>query len=194
MTRRTILAMSSFALGGGLLKAQNNFRLTPNAESELTLEVTKTGLMSGKKHHLVFSRYEGMVTQQPKPQVAFTVQANSLECQDDWVKPKDREKITRYGIDELLEASKYPELKYRSTSVAQNGDGYTIEGDLTIKRETHPVTVKVARNPDKSGLWKGEATIRFKDFNLKPPTAALGTIGTEDAMRLLFHVKSETAA
>ena len=95
--------------------------------------------MSGKKHHLVFSSYEGMATQQPKPQVAFTVQANSLECQDDWVKPKDKEKITRYGIDELLEASKYPELKYRSTTVAQNGDGYTINGDFIIKGKARPV-------------------------------------------------------
>ena len=193
MTRRAVLTWGSLAWSGRLLPAQT-IHLTSNAQSVFTLEVKKTGLMAGKKHHLVFSQYEGTVSQQPSPQIAFTVQANSLVCQDDWVKPKDKEKITRYAIDNLLEARKYPTLRYQSTAVRPNSDGYTITGNLTIKDETRPVSVKVVHQGNSGMVWTGEATIRLTDFNLKPPTAALGAIGTEDTMLLLFRLASEGSA
>ena len=192
MTRRSILTTGGLALSDRLLRAQT-IHLTPNPESEISLEVKKTGLMAGKQHHLVFSQYEGTVSQQPS-QVVFTVQAGSLICKDDWVKPKDKEKITRYAIDDLLEAQKYPTLRYRSTAVQQTSDGYTITGDLTIKDETRPVTVKVARKMNGRAMWTGEAIIRLTDFNLKPPTAALGAVGTEDAMQFLFHLATGAQA
>ncbi len=193
MTRRSVFAWGSLALIGRLLRAQT-IHLMPNTESEIALEVNKTGLMAGKKHHLVFSRYQGTASQGTSPQVTFTVQADSFVCQDDWVKPKDKEKITRYAIDDLLEAHRYPTLRYKSTAVHSNGSSYRIDGNLTIKNETRPVAVTVARKVSDRIVWTGEATIRLTDFNLKPPTAALGAIGTEDATHLVFHLTSNNSA
>ncbi len=144
--------------------------------------------MAGKKHHLLFRQYEGIVSQNPASQVTFTVQAASLVCEDDWVKPKDREKITRYALHDLLQSNKYPVLRYESTSVQANGDAYAISGNLTVKDQTRPVAVHVVRTVNGGRtIWTGGATIRLTDFHLKPPTAALGAIGTEDEMHLLFH-------
>jgi polyisoprenoid-binding protein YceI len=35
----------------------------------------------------------------------------------------------------------YPELVFRSTGIEREGDDYKIHGDLTIKDQTHPVTL-----------------------------------------------------
>ena len=186
LTRRTVLASWGLATVGHSLQGQPT-RLSPNTRSEVMLEVKKTGLMAGKTHRLVFTQYEGVVSQQPTPQVTFTVQSGSVVCEDDWVKPKDKQKITLYTINDMLEAQKYPTVSYRSTVVETAGDGYTIRGDLTIKDQVKPVTIRVTVPKQGTAQWTGSADFRLTDFNLKPPTAALGAIGTEDTVRLSFH-------
>jgi len=42
---------------------------------------------------------------------------------------------------DFFEAETFPELTFRSTSIKTRGDGYKIEGDLTIRGETRPVTL-----------------------------------------------------
>ena len=42
---------------------------------------------------------------------------------------------------DFLDAATYPELLFRSTHIEQSGDGYRIDGDLTIRGETRPVTL-----------------------------------------------------
>jgi polyisoprenoid-binding protein YceI len=43
---------------------------------------------------------------------------------------------------DFLDALVYPELVFRSTHIERNGDGYKIDGDLTIRSETRPVTLE----------------------------------------------------
>jgi polyisoprenoid-binding protein YceI len=46
----------------------------------------------------------------------------------------------------FLEVEKYPEIKFKSTSVERSGDDhYKLTGDLTIKETTHPVVLDVVR-------------------------------------------------
>ena len=46
----------------------------------------------------------------------------------------------------FLEVEKYPEIKFKSTSVEPSGgDHYKLTGDLTIKETTHPVVLDVVR-------------------------------------------------
>jgi polyisoprenoid-binding protein YceI len=45
------------------------------------------------------------------------------------------------GAD-FFDAATYPELVFRSTHIARSGDGYKIDGDLTIRGETRPVTLE----------------------------------------------------
>jgi polyisoprenoid-binding protein YceI len=42
---------------------------------------------------------------------------------------------------DFLEADAYPELTFRSTSIVASGQGYKINGDLTIRGQTRPVTL-----------------------------------------------------
>jgi polyisoprenoid-binding protein YceI len=42
---------------------------------------------------------------------------------------------------DFFEADVYPELMFRSTSITASGQGYRIDGDLTIRDQTRPVTL-----------------------------------------------------
>jgi polyisoprenoid-binding protein YceI len=43
---------------------------------------------------------------------------------------------------DFFDAEAFPELTFRSTKIAASGDGYKIDGDLTIKGVTRPVTLE----------------------------------------------------
>ena len=42
---------------------------------------------------------------------------------------------------DFFDAENFPELTFRSTTIEARGDGYKIDGDLTIRGETRPVTL-----------------------------------------------------
>jgi polyisoprenoid-binding protein YceI len=43
---------------------------------------------------------------------------------------------------DFFDVEKFPELTFRSKRITAGGDGYRIDGDLTIHGETHPVTLE----------------------------------------------------
>jgi polyisoprenoid-binding protein YceI len=43
---------------------------------------------------------------------------------------------------DFFDADAFPELSFRSTKITPSGDGYKIDGDLTIKGVTRPVTLE----------------------------------------------------
>ena len=74
----------------------------------------------------------------------------------------------------FLEVAKYPEIKFKSTSVEPSGDHFKLTGDLTIKETTHPVVLDVTRygefnDPGMMGhriAYGATAKINRKDFGL----------------------------
>jgi polyisoprenoid-binding protein YceI len=75
----------------------------------------------------------------------------------------------------FLEVEKYPEIKFRSTSVEPaDGDHFTLTGDLTIKETTRPVVLDVTRygefnDPGMMGhriAYGATTKINRKDFGL----------------------------
>ncbi|RAY11255.1 polyisoprenoid-binding protein [Actinomadura craniellae] len=56
----------------------------------------------------------------------------------------DRDGHLRSG--DFLEIEKYPVLKFAATGVREDGDDYLIDGELTIKDVTRPVTLKTEFN------------------------------------------------
>jgi polyisoprenoid-binding protein YceI len=75
----------------------------------------------------------------------------------------------------FLEVEKYPEIKFKSTSVEPSGEGrYKLTGDLTIKETTHPVVLDVERygefnDPGMMGhriAYGANTKINRRDFGL----------------------------
>jgi polyisoprenoid-binding protein YceI len=194
MNRRTILLLGSVTLVSKLF-SKTLTTLTPAADATVVLEVEKTGLMAGKKHRFVFADYHGHVSDGAPgvggKQVIFTVHSASIRCEDTWVNDKDRSKILKYALNDMLKADQYPEIRYVSSAIHERGgNSYSIDGNLTIGIKTRPVSVCAARQLDGAAKpwWNGSAVISLSDFGLRAPTAALGAIGTKDKMHLSFHL------
>ena len=75
----------------------------------------------------------------------------------------------------FLEVDKYPTMHFKSTKIEQTGsDTYNATGDLTIKGNTHPVTLKVVKygefnDPTMMGHrigYSAETKINRRDFGL----------------------------
>jgi polyisoprenoid-binding protein YceI len=189
------LLLASAALPG----EARRYRIDPDPDSRFALEVEKTGLMSGKKHLLVFERYSGQLqydsVNPEQSRVELTIEAGSLVVKDDWVTEKERAKIADEALNKQLAAKQHPEMKFRSGSIrAAGGDGrYEVQGELTIREMARPVVVHVSlrEGPGGSLLFDGEATVKMKDYGLKPPSAALGLIGTRNEMTVRFELRYE---
>jgi len=47
---------------------------------------------------------------------------------------------------EFLDAANHPQMQFRSTAITEDGSGYSMKGDLTIKGTTMPVTLHASYN------------------------------------------------
>jgi polyisoprenoid-binding protein YceI len=178
------------------------YRIRPSAESTFTLEVSKTGLMAGKKHLLFFEQYAGEVDYNPlHPEIStvrLTVEARSVTCKDAWVKKKEqRKKIVEAAVNDMMAAGQYPQLTFASTRITSKSRGqFEIQGNLTVRGITKPITFVAAAKP--SGIERleidGDAQIHLQDYGLKPPSALVGLIGTKSKMTLRFLVWAEKTA
>lgn len=174
-----------------------DLRIRPAEGSRFTLTVEKTGLYRGKKHLFVFERYEGLARYDPahpeQAQVQFEVEASSAVLMDDWVSPKDKKKILEFTLKDMLDAAHHPKIRFASSRIERTGEmQFRADGMLTLRGISKPVEVRVALR-EASTVLDGTAIVKITDYGLKPPSAALGTIGTKDQMTVSFSLRAAKA-
>ena len=75
---------------------------------------------------------------------------------------------------DFFETEKFPDIRFRSRRIAKAGaDSFTVDGDLTIRDVTRPITLTVVAGGHAKDPWGGErvgysttAKINRKDFGL----------------------------
>jgi polyisoprenoid-binding protein YceI len=171
------------------------YQIQPTPASSLSLQVFKTGFMSGKKHLFVFERYSGkLVYEAAAPEnsrVELVIESSSIVLKDQWLSPEDMKKVREHAGKEMLDIARYPRILFSSTKVTRSAAGsFTVAGNLTIRDIAKPVLVSVALQPETTGALKltGKAEVKLRDYGLKPPSAALGTVGTKNEMAFDFIV------
>ena len=97
-----------------------------------------------------FDKFEGTIITAPDPlqsSVTATVDLSSVNTgepnRDNHIKSAD-----------FFEVESHPEMTFRSTGVRPDGDDFLLDGDLTIRGTTKPVTLKLEVNgfgPDAYG-------------------------------------------
>ena len=177
-----------------VLSAQERtLRIEPAEGARIRLTVEKTRLLSGKRHDFTWSRYTGSLRFDPARPAAsaaeLVIDSDSLKCHDTWVSDTDLRKIEEFARKDMLGIPKHSQIQFRSHRIEQSAGGYKVTGQLTFRDNSKPVVLDVTLSPAGGTLWiDGRAEIRLTDYGLKPPTAALGTIGTRDEMAFEFHV------
>ncbi len=87
----------------------------------------------------------------------------------------------------VLEAERYPEIRFRSTRAETHGAGkWVVAGELSIRDRTRPVRVTAEEGSDQH--YRGTVTIRQKDFGIQPISLAGGTIKVKDEIRIEFDL------
>lgn len=126
------------------------------------------GMMTVRGHFAEVNATGTIVPDNPEASsVDVTINTNSVRTHNE-----SRDNDLRSS--NFLEVDKYPTMTFKSTSIEPAGqDRYTMTGDLTIKGNTHPLTLSVARygefNDPQMGhriAYSAEGKINRKDFGL----------------------------
>jgi polyisoprenoid-binding protein YceI len=122
------------------------------------------------------------------------IQAASLNVTDD-ISDKDRREIERKMHHEVLEADGFPEIIYecpRVSSIQKMGEGLfavVLNGELSLHGVTRaqPVSARVTLNGDTLRAV-GDFSVRQSDYEIKPVSAAGGTVKLKDELKLSFNI------
>ena len=169
------------------------YEIKPGTGSRFALEIYKTGLFSGKKHLFLFERYAGALNYNAaapeSSRIEVNVEAASFAVKDDWVSAGQAKSVREEAEGKNgLEVAKYSTIRFVASSIARATDSFTVQGALTIRGIEKPVVVNVTLKPGDAGTlrFEGKAEVKLKDYGIKPPTAALGAIGTRNEMAVSF--------
>jgi polyisoprenoid-binding protein YceI len=168
--------------------SSSSARSIDTARSVLTVRVYKTGLFSAFAHdHEIRAPIQKGAADEEKNTVEFTVDARALRVLDPGVSEKDRAEIqgTMLG-PKVLDSEKFPEIRFRSTSLGEAGeDKWIVRGDLTLHGQTHPVKVEVKGH---DGHYTGSARLSQKDFGITPVSIAGGSVKVKDEILVEFEI------
>ena len=186
------------ALANALMAAPANYVIQSSAAARLELGVEKTGLFRGKKHVFTFEKYKGTLqfdaAAPEQSKVELIIEPASILCHDTWVNMKDLKSVTEWALKEMLAVDRNPTMTFRSMVIRKRSDGmFDVDGMLTIRGTPKPVTVVATLHQDSDAklTLEGTSIIRMTDWGMKPPTAALGAIGTKADMPFKFNVTAE---
>jgi len=181
-----------FLAATALLAEPVEYKIVSGGGNMITLEVQKTGMMKGKAHHFEFPNFQGRLvydSQAPaNSKVELKIEATSMACHDTWVSPKDLQKIMDTALSDMLLVRQYPEMRFTSTKVTpQGGSHFQVDGVLTIRGIAKPITIAATLQPAGMAI-EGRSVFKMTSYDMKPPSALLGAIGTKDDMTASFHV------
>jgi polyisoprenoid-binding protein YceI len=167
--------------------------------SRFTVKVFASGLLSALGHNptVAVRDLAGEIRFSPDtPDVAsvtITVKASSLAVQDD-VKESDRHEIERVMFQDVLEASRYPEIVFQSSRVTLEtitAGRYRakVEGNLALHGLTRPQTITTQVFLSGNTLRaQAEFPLRQTEFGIAPVSVAGGTLKVKDELKCAFDI------
>lgn len=196
MARLTLLGTFLVFLPLGLGAAEDpkppNSRTIDPEQSSIIIHVFRAGLFSafGHDHEIRAPIVQGSFTEGENPAVEFSVDARKMSVEDKEVSPKDRAEIQSTMLGpKVLDTERYPEIKFRSSTVESAGAGkWQVRGDLTLHGQRLPITVDVG---GAKGRYRGSAVLRQKDFGITPVTVAGGAVKVKNEVKVEFQILGE---
>jgi polyisoprenoid-binding protein YceI len=112
----------------------------------------------------------------------------------DDISDKDRREIERLMKEEVLEITRYPEIRYEAATIAVSrvdGSLYsaTLNGNLSLHGVTRGqlITARVAAFGEMLRT-SGDFTLRQSDYQIKPVSVAGGALKLKDEVKLSFEM------
>lgn len=179
------LAIAGLLLAAGAGAQQ---QAVDTAKSVMTVRVYKAGLLSAFAHdHEIAAPITAGAADTATRHVEVHTRTGALRVRDAKVSDKDREEIRKTMLGpEVLDAERYPEIVFRSTSAEKTGAGWKVIGNLTLHGQTRPVTVEVRET---GGHYVGTSRFKQADFGIKPVKVAGGTVRVKDEVQIDLDIQ-----
>jgi polyisoprenoid-binding protein YceI len=167
--------------------------------STFTVRAFATGLLSAFGHNptIAIPDFEGEIVFNPEAieqsSLRLVIHAASLTVTDD-IREKDRIDINRAMHEEVLESDSYPDIIYECSRMTASkiGEGQywgNLNGELTLHgvKRNQPVPVRISMNGDVLRAT-GEFAVRQSEYDIRPVSAAAGTVKLKDELKLSFDI------
>lgn len=182
-----------------------SFEVGPE-NARLLVRTHRGGLGARAGHDLVIeaTRWAGQVSidagEPPGGHVEVRVDTHGLEVREGHggarpLTDKDRLEIKSNIEEKVLNADRYPELRFTAEKVAVEDHDAHLIGNLTIGGQTRPTGVDVDLEPAADGLHAhGTVQLRQTDFGIKPYSALMGMLKVADEVEVDFDVRLPSGA
>ena len=160
-------------------------------KSVLIIHVGKAGMFSaaGHAHWVDAPISHGQFNEGAAAHVEFSVDAGKMTVRaDEKTSAKDRAKVQETMQTAVLESKKYPEIRFRSTTVTPlGGQAWKVTGPLTLHGASKVVSVEVRRDGE---TYAGSARLKQSDFGIQPVTIGGGVVKVKDELDISFKIYS----
>jgi polyisoprenoid-binding protein YceI len=102
--------------------------------------------------------------------------------------PADVREIEASIASSVLSARRFPEIRFESSSVARQGDGYAVSGALTLAGATRPISFTVRRG---AGRLVAEVPVDQPAFGIRPFRAMLGALRVRREVRVRASIPAD---
>jgi polyisoprenoid-binding protein YceI len=123
-----------------------------------------------------------------------SIQALTVEIPAKTIKSSKGSMMDNKTYD-ALKADQYPNIYYKLdkiNSLNKRGDGYDINatGSLSLAGVTKKIEMTVRSKVIVNGNvnFTGSSKIKMSNFNIKPPSALMGSVTTGDEVEVIFNV------
>lgn len=181
--RKAFIALSLSLLISPCALSASERAIDPT-HSRITIHVGKSEPFSaaGHEHKVSAPIVEGAIDDSQAGHVWLRVETAGMTVFPE----KDQEEVQSTMQKSVLESTKFPEIRFESTSIHKIENGkWTVTGNLTLHGETASITVEVHND---SGAYLGEAKIRQTQFGIQPVSAAGGTVKLKDELKIEFVI------
>ncbi len=174
-------------------------------KSTFTVKAFATGILSmfGHSPTIAIPDFEGEVAvnlaAMEQSSLRMVLQAASLNVIDD-ISKKDHDEINRQMHEEVIESGSFPEIVYEcspvsATKTAEGQYSVVLNGDLALHgvRRSQPVSARLSIN-DQTLRAMGNFSVRQSEFDIRPVSAAGGTVKLKDELQLTFDISARRQA
>jgi polyisoprenoid-binding protein YceI len=166
-------------------------RAIDTQQSRLIVKAYKSGLFSGfaHDHEIEAPIAQGRVDLKNR-RVDLEFDVARMKVLDPKESADKRSEIEKTMLsDTVLDAAKYPKIRFVSRVVKPTSDGaYEVEGDLILHGATRPVTFLVKMT---DGIFSGKVPVTQTQFGIKPVSIAGGTVKVKDVVEIVFDVRTK---
>jgi hypothetical protein len=164
-------------------------------EGEVRVFTFKEGLLSAIAHDLEIAVERFSISfDHAHTKVSATFDATSLKVLHPVVhgrpapgklSPRDLAKIEGNIGSDVLSTRRHPEVRFESSSVTAEGDGFVIRGDLTLAGRANDIRAVVRRE---GARWVTEIVLDQPRWGITPYSAMMGTLKIKPEVRVRVSV------